>query len=310
MSIDPHALAAAGQLVSQPEIRHRLAQLYDTIFGIPLHNLGRRWKIEADLGALKGIKESDQEPEIQEALIVKHLGIQPGIIERENRKQENRLSVLLEVAKQLQGRSSGSAEALDESWIHFVDEPIATTTDAQRRLLWAQLIAREVEEPGSFSKRAVLLLRTMGPKEAELLRKLAPMATLLADDPDPAIIFGPAPTDSFPYLDPRTEIYKVSHDELIHRGRFSDLIMPSSTSTLLFSDPGADLSIAIGTGVKSKLTLGQEKLRFDYENGRRWLPMVGYLFTSPAKELLTLTSASADLGLLAEWERLGAVLHR
>jgi hypothetical protein len=74
------------------------------------------------------------------------------------------------------------ADEIDPDWAaRFFREARYISTD-EMQFLWGKVLAREIEQPGQFSLRALDALRNLSRREAEKLAALAPFAMYAAED--------------------------------------------------------------------------------------------------------------------------------
>lgn len=99
--------------------------------------------------------------------------------QQEAKREQNRRAVALGAAKLLEGVDDGSVsdEPVDEDWIARFFGAVQDVSNEGLRSLWAQLLAREVRQPGACSLRTLDVLRNMSRDEALILERFAPLAT-------------------------------------------------------------------------------------------------------------------------------------
>lgn len=122
---------------------------------------------------------------------------------------------------------------ISDDWIANWRDKARLVSDEDMALLWAQLLASEVNSPGSKSKKAVNLLADLEPEDAKLFRelcnfRLSEFRTLMMMPPDgspiPRSRFNTAPNPPIlVVLDPQNELYStkgVDFESLLHLESF------------------------------------------------------------------------------------------
>lgn len=101
------------------------------------------------------------------------------MIHQETRKQENIESITAQAASELP--PNAKAESLDEDWVaHFFDK-CDKVSDKQMQSLWANLLAGEATEPGTYSKRTIDLVASMDKKDALLFTDLCQFTWVIGE---------------------------------------------------------------------------------------------------------------------------------
>jgi len=88
----------------------------------------------------------------------------------EIRKQQNMESILFQATNGVS--ENADASKMNDDWIVNFFEQARNISDKQMQELWARLLAREANNPGSFSRRTVNLLNDLDKTDAELYEKL------------------------------------------------------------------------------------------------------------------------------------------
>lgn len=83
----------------------------------------------------------------------------------------NQNDVIQKAAQMLTGEDH--AKEIDDSWITNYMDKIRLVSDQDFQLLWAKILAGEVEHPGTFSLRTLEKLQNLNKKEAEIFQKAA-----------------------------------------------------------------------------------------------------------------------------------------
>jgi len=92
------------------------------------------------------------------------------MIERETRFQAN-IDAIADRAR-LQLAAGADPEKVEPDWTVNFFEKCRTVSDSQMQSLWARVLAREVNEPGSHSRRTVNELADFDKRDCEMFTKL------------------------------------------------------------------------------------------------------------------------------------------
>jgi len=103
----------------------------------------------------------------------------------EQRRQKNLEDIAHKAVHQLP--ESVSDEKVDEDWIFQWFNSCQDVSDEVMQNLWARVLAGEVAQPGSYSKRALHTLRILGRDEAEIFKKLSSYFWFYG--PRPVVVF-------------------------------------------------------------------------------------------------------------------------
>jgi uncharacterized repeat protein (TIGR03899 family) len=118
----------------------------------------RRAKAEADAAIIKAEGDIKVQEIAQRA--------SDRVNNREMRRQRN-IEAVVEGAKQHLPKSVNN-EKVDEDWIAQFFENCQDVGNEQMQTLWAKLLAGEVASPGTYSLRALALIKTLTKKDADL----------------------------------------------------------------------------------------------------------------------------------------------
>lgn len=132
-----------------------------------------RKKAKAEAEAIRTIAKSKVD-----ALVIKDKGIREYYLEleeemllREHRKKTNRDLIAGQAALELKGKQV-DGNPVDKDWVIQFFESAENVSDEEMQIIWARLLAGEVQQPGTFSKRAIHALKLMSAREAEALKAL------------------------------------------------------------------------------------------------------------------------------------------
>ena len=98
-------------------------------------------------------------------------------------EKRSRRTRVLEIAAQeiTQGRPSADANALlDDDWLGFFKGKVDHLGTEEAKLLFGKILAGEIKQPGSFSKRSVGILAEMGPAVGRLFDALCNISTVIS----------------------------------------------------------------------------------------------------------------------------------
>ncbi len=110
---------------------------------------------------------------------------------REQRRQEQRQKNLEQVLKLAHSscRDETAAEP-DQDWLYRFFEMAQDIHNSAMQKLWAQVLKREVTNPGSTSMKALKVLKDMSPKEAQTLQRAASLACSFGSDGSHKLLIG------------------------------------------------------------------------------------------------------------------------
>jgi hypothetical protein len=138
-------------------------RLHD-IFGKPA---GTVLQAYADVVAAKIHAVGDPEAEALRKRTVER------IASEEIRNQTNMEATWGKTALMLEpGIDPRNVEELDEDWLYLHSLGARKVSDEDMQTLWARILAEEVKEPGSFSKRTLRFLETLDKTDAEMFTTL------------------------------------------------------------------------------------------------------------------------------------------
>lgn len=123
--------------------------------------------------------ESPEKPALERALV------------RERKRREKRQKNLEHILKLAhQSCKDETAGEPDPDWLYrFFDMAQEVHNPAMQRL-WAQVLKREVTNPGSTSMKALNILQDMTPKEAQTLQRAASLACSFGGDSSRKLLIG------------------------------------------------------------------------------------------------------------------------
>ncbi len=110
---------------------------------------------------------------------------------REQRRQEQRQKNLEQVLKLAHSscRDEAAGEP-DQDWLYRFFEMAQDIHSSAMQKLWAQVLKREVTNPGSTSLKALKILKDMSPKEAQTLQRAASLACSFGSDGSHKLLIG------------------------------------------------------------------------------------------------------------------------
>lgn len=299
------AIAALQTLATNPVINSRFGQVFDKVIGVPLDIWATERKLRADLRMIKELSRAEENSAMQNALLQKHLGLEVGVVELQNRKQANRVAVMAEVAALIADSVQNDLPSLDEGWLELVSDAASTAADEGMRLLWGRLIAGEMANPQSFSKRAVMLLHTLSAKEAKAFHNIAGMATRIGND---------RVAIRYPYGG-GYEVVIGQENQEFERSFYADVqtcmesgVLRMDSDNLNIPAWQGSIQIHVGTYEPVGLVLEAQCARFSIDPlmGKSVWLCGGYSFTNAGLELLRLVEAEASETVVGRWILAGA----
>ncbi len=110
---------------------------------------------------------------------------------REKKRQEQRQRNLERILK-LSYRSCKDETAgdPDQDWLYRFFDMAQEIHNTSMQKLWAQVLKREVTNPGSTSMKALKVLHNMTPKEAQILQRAASLASSFGGDASRKLLLG------------------------------------------------------------------------------------------------------------------------
>lgn len=131
----------------------------------PIH-LVRMAKAEAKVAEIK----ADSAATLEERAFVRARN-------QEIRRQQNLEVIAAGAIKHLKpGTDQPPPPPPSDDWIHRFFADAQDVTDKELQELWSRLLAQEVSEPSTISKRTLSLVRNLSPKDASLFATLARLA--------------------------------------------------------------------------------------------------------------------------------------
>lgn len=212
---------------------------------------------------------------------------------RDVRQQENIESI---TQKALDGLPvEVSPDPVDEDWVHQFFGHCQDVSNEKMQSVWACLLAKEVEHPGSFSLRTLSVVRQLSSDNAASFGKLCSLVWII-DGAEVPIIFD----------------HNMSRRVYLTVGlRFGSLMELESAELIRIDATGCVLGpIAdedeVGS-IATKYFDREFECRFDRKD---WQLHVGYVtLTLAGRELVKVTAANSLDGfvdeVLAKWERAG-----
>ncbi|MGY0616530.1 TIGR03899 family protein [Vibrio sp. FJH11] len=110
---------------------------------------------------------------------------------REQRRKEQRQKNLEQILKLAhRGCKDETAGEPDQDWLYRFFEMAQDIHGSSMQKLWAQVLKREVTNPGSTSMKALKVLKDMSPKEAQTLQRAASLACSFGGDSSRKLLIG------------------------------------------------------------------------------------------------------------------------
>ncbi len=110
---------------------------------------------------------------------------------RDQRRQEQRQKNLEQILKLAHSacRDETAGEP-DQDWLYRFFDMAQDIHNSSMQKLWAQVMKREVTNPGSTSMKALKVLKDMSPKEAQTLQRAASLACSFGGDNSKKLLIG------------------------------------------------------------------------------------------------------------------------
>ncbi|MCG9598806.1 TIGR03899 family protein [Vibrio sp. Isolate25] len=159
---------------SNAEARHEKKTAYIKDSASRVMNIAQTHGLDALLQ-----KEAPQKTALERALI------------RERRYKEQKQKNLEQILKlaHLSCKDETAGDP-DHDWLHRFFSMAQEVHNASMQRLWAQVLKREVTNPGSTSMKALKVLQDMSPKEAQILQRAASLACSFGGDTSRKLLIG------------------------------------------------------------------------------------------------------------------------
>ncbi|WP_394243628.1 TIGR03899 family protein [Vibrio astriarenae] len=132
-------------------------------------------------------------------------------LQRERKRRELRQKNLESIMKAAYGSCKNeSAGQPDPDWLHRFFDMAQEIHSPMMQKLWAQVLKREVTNPGSTSMKALQILHDMSPKEAQILQRAASLACSFGSDSSKKLFIGVKTKGSIFTLGKRISTHTVS----------------------------------------------------------------------------------------------------
>ncbi|MBF9001717.1 TIGR03899 family protein [Vibrio nitrifigilis] len=112
-------------------------------------------------------------------------------IKRERKRREERQRNLEKIIKLAHvSCHNETAGDPDQDWLHRFFDMAQDIHNSSMQRLWAQVLKREVTNPGFTSMKALKILQDMTPKEAQILQRAAALSCSFGSDHSLKLLFG------------------------------------------------------------------------------------------------------------------------
>lgn len=159
---------------SSAESRHEKRKTYIKDSASRVMNIAQTHGLDALLQ-----KDSPEKTALERALI------------RERRYKEQKQKNLEQILKlaHLSCKDETAGDP-DQDWLHRFFNMAQEVHNSSMQRLWAQVLKREVTNPGSTSMKALKVLQDMSPKEAQTLQRAASLACSFGGDTSRKLLIG------------------------------------------------------------------------------------------------------------------------
>ncbi|MDF2153195.1 TIGR03899 family protein [Vibrio sp. CAU 1672] len=207
---------------------------------------------------------------------------------RAQRYQELRQKNLEKVLKLAHGscRDETAGEP-DQDWLHRFFDMAQDIHNPSMQKLWAQVLKREVTNPGSTSVKSLKILRDMTPKEAQILQRAATLACSFGGEQSRKLLLGYKAHNGLFRLGKREQ------SQHINLGSFQ---LPYS-SLLVLIELGLLHSTELESGeigVETPLHLSYQGKNLALQANSKGVRLLYYRFTPTGNELCTLLGHKAN----------------
>ncbi|PMH42557.1 TIGR03899 family protein [Vibrio sp. 10N.286.49.B3] len=198
---------------------------------------------------------------------------------KQREQQQNNLENVMQLA-----HSSCSDEAAgepDPDWLHRFFNMAQDIYNPSMQRLWAQVLKKEVTNPGSTSMKALNTLKEMSPKEAQNLQRAASLACSFGSDHSRKLLLG------FKTANGLFSFTKRDTDSTINLGQFK---LPYS-SLLLLVELGIILRTELESGdieLEPALPLIYQGKTLTIKPHNKGIKLIYYRFSPTGNELCNL----------------------
>lgn len=130
---------------------------------------------------------------------------------REQQRKEQRQKNLEQIVKlaHISCKNETAGEP-DQDWLHRFFDMAQDIHNSSMQRLWAQVLKREVTNPGSTSMKALQVLQDMTPKEAQILQKASALACCFGSDNSRKLLVGIRATNGIFSLGKRISTFVIN----------------------------------------------------------------------------------------------------
>ncbi|EGQ8495428.1 TIGR03899 family protein [Vibrio alginolyticus] len=201
---------------------------------------------------------------------------------REQRHQEQRQKNLEQILKLAHSscRDETAGEP-DQDWLHRFFEMAQDIHNSAMQKLWAQVMKREVTNPGSTSMKALKTLKDMSPKEAQTLQRAASLACSFGGDHSRKLLIG---------YKAQGGIFSFGKRDVANSLNMGSFQLPYSSLLLLF-ELGLLHSAELESGeisIETPLVLTYQGKNLSLNVNSKGVRLLYYRFTPTGNELCTL----------------------
>ena len=133
----------------------------------------KKYQLEAEAYLIEKIKNDDNMPELAKAVAISNV----RKIIKEYSNQANILSIAIGSIDE-----NAEPENLEDDWIAYFWEKAKVISREDIAILWGQILAKEINAPGTVSKALVHILSIIDYKDAITFVKLANFSVLVGDE--------------------------------------------------------------------------------------------------------------------------------
>ncbi|MFC5076416.1 hypothetical protein VTH8203_00443 [Vibrio thalassae] len=201
---------------------------------------------------------------------------------REKQSKEQRQKNLEQIVKAaLASCNNEVAGEPDFDWLIRYFDMAKEIHNSSMQKLWAQVLKREVTNPGSTSMKALKTLRDMTPKEAQTLQRAASLACSFGTDTSRKLLLG---------IRHQAGLFSFSKRESLDELSLGEFQLPYSSLLLL-----VELGILLATELESGEITKEPALKLNYQGKElmlqpklKGITLTYYRFTPTGNELCQL----------------------
>ncbi len=249
----------------EPTPRHEKKSSYLKDSGERIESIAQSYHLNALL-----LKETPEKTTLERALVRER--------QRKEQQQQNLEQIIKVAYASCKKETAGDP---DHDWLQRFFDMAKDIHNSSMQKLWAQVLKREVTNPGSTSMKALKILKDMTPKEAQILQRAATLSCHFGADNSLKLLLG---------LRTQGGIFSFGKRSLTNNLNIGNFQLNYSNLLILF-----ELGIMHATelesgeiGMESPLSLGYQGKNLALQAQAKGVHLLYYRFTPTGNELCKL----------------------